>query len=149
MEDSSQSLQCLENLVWDFMDLHGFMSGRKAEVTLPAALTIFLVGHNKVQMKDIASTFNVSNSTVTDYVDYLENRGFVKRVRSEKDRREVYIQLTEKGWDWVRHSRQLTEDYLDRRLSKLTPEERKQFIALMHKIMESEEPPAGRAPAAD
>ena len=143
MEDETKSLQCLETFVWDFLDLHGFMNGRKAEVTLPAALTIFLVGHNKVQMKDIANTFNVSNSTVTDYVDYLENRGFVCRVRSEKDRREVYIQLTEKGWDWVRRSRKLTQEYFNHRLSNLTPEERGQFIALMHKFLDVEKRAVG------
>ena len=144
MEDETKSLQCLETLVWDFLDLHGFMNGRKAEVTLPAALTIFLVKHNrKVQMKDIANTFNVSNSTVTDYVDYLESRGFVARVRSEEDRREVYIQLTEKGWDWVRRSRKLTQEYFNQRLSNLTPEERGQFIALMHKFLDVDKPSVG------
>lgn len=142
MDETEKGLhQCMEHLIWDFLDLHGFTNGRKAEVTLLAALTIFLVGHNKIQMKDIASAFNVSNSTVTDYVDYLENRGFVKRVRSEKDRREVYIHLTEKGRDWIDHSRKLTWDYLDERLSRLTAEEREMFVSLMCKFMEIEEPP--------
>ena len=145
MEDSTKGLRCLETLVWDFLDLHGFMNGRKSEITLPAALTIFMVMHNKkVQMKDIANTFNVSNSTVTDYVDYLENKGFVIRVRNDKDRREVHIELTEKGQNWVLHSQKITQDFLDQHLSRLTPEERKQFISLIHKFMGTEEPRALR-----
>lgn len=143
MDDMNKGLnKCMERLIWDFLDLHGFTNGRKAEVTLMAALTMFLVRSGKTQMKDIASAFNVSNSTVTDYVDYLEHKGFVKRVRSEKDRREVYIQLTENGCDWIRRSRKLTCDYLNGRFSKLTPDERRTFVSLMNKIMDIEAPAA-------
>ncbi len=128
--------QGMERLIWDFLDLHGFTNGRRAEVTLMAALTLFLVKSGRTQMKDIAGAFNVSNSTVTDYVDFLENKGFVKRVRSEVDRREVHIRLTEKGQEWIRHSRKLTCDYLSERFTRLTPDERRTFFSLMCKMME-------------
>lgn len=142
MDDTNKGLhQCMERLVWDFLDLHGFLSGRKAEVTLLASLTMILVGRYRLQMKDLAGIFNVSSSTVTDYVDYLENRGYVKRVRSEKDRREVYIELTDIGKEWVSNNKKVSWEYLDERLGKLTSEERRMFISLMCKFMEIEEPP--------
>ena len=142
MDETESGLhECMEQLIWDFLDIHGFINSRKSEVTLLAALTILLVGHKKVQMKDIASAFNVSNSTVTDYVDYLESRDYVRRVRSEKDRREVYIQLTDKGQDWIKRSQNITWDYLDERLSLLTADERQQFVTLMCKFMNIAERP--------
>jgi DNA-binding MarR family transcriptional regulator len=139
MEDTNNCfIQDFEYLIWDFLDLHGFTNSRKAETTLMAALTMFLVQHGRTQMKDIASAFNVTNSTVTDYVDYLEKRDFVKRVRSDKDRREVYVQITEKGQDWIKRSRDLTEKYMETRLSRLTPEERRTFIYLINKVFEND-----------
>lgn len=140
MEDMDKGLiQYMERLMWDFMDLHGFTNGRKAEITLMAALALFLVQQGRTQMKDIANAFNVSNSTVTDYVDYLEKKGFVKRIRSEKDRREVYVQLTEKGQDWIDSSRDLTQNYIEERFSRLTPDERRIFTSLIYKLFEIKE----------
>lgn len=144
MDDMDKSLhRSLELLVWDFMDLHGFTNSRKAEITLMAALTMFIVQQGRTQMKDLANAFNVTNSTVTDYVDYLEKKGFVKRVRSDKDRREVYVQITEKGQDWIKHSKDITDNYMEARLSKLTPDERRTLIVLVNKIFENDEPYKG------
>ncbi len=136
MEDKDKVLrQCLEQLLLDFLDIHDFLNGRKAEITLVASIIMLMSVFQRLQMKDIAAIFNVSNSTVTDYINYLENKEFVKRVRSNEDRREVYIEVTGKGKDWISRNRQITWGYIDERMSRLSPEEQATFVSLLAKFM--------------
>ena len=135
MEDGNKDLnRCIEKLVWDFIDIHGFASGRKSEITLIASIIVFLASRKRIQMKEVAETLDVSNSTVTDYINYLENKGFVRRVRSDQDRREVFIEITETGKGWMARNKQTTMDYIEGCMSRLNPEEREAFIRLLVKF---------------
>jgi DNA-binding MarR family transcriptional regulator len=131
--------QCIERLFWDFIDIHEFMNGRKGEITLVASIIVLMASRKKLQLKDIASTLDVSNSTVTDYINYLENKEFVKRVRGEKDRREVFIELTDKGKGWILRNKQITRSYMDENMSRLDPEEQKTFVRLMSRFMRNDQ----------
>jgi DNA-binding MarR family transcriptional regulator len=136
MEDINKALhQCIEKLFWDFVDIHDFMNGRKGEITLVASIIVLMASRKRLQLKDIASTLNVSNSTVTDYINYLENKEFVKRIRGEKDRREVFIELTDKGKGWIQRNMKITRNYMDKNMSRLSPEEQATLVMLMSKFM--------------
>ena len=50
-------------------------------------------GH-EVMQKDIEKYFRISNPSVSGLISRLEQKGFVKRVRSEKDRRICHIVTT-------------------------------------------------------
>ena len=45
----------------------------------------------------IARQILVESSTVTGIIDRLEQKGFVQRIRSSKDRRKISIELTDSG----------------------------------------------------
>ncbi len=45
----------------------------------------------------IARHILVESSTVTGIIDRLEQKGFVKRIRSSQDRRKIFIELTDSG----------------------------------------------------
>ncbi len=45
----------------------------------------------------IARYILVESSTVTGIIDRLEQKGFVKRIRSSQDRRKIFIELTDSG----------------------------------------------------
>jgi DNA-binding MarR family transcriptional regulator len=45
----------------------------------------------------IARHILVESSTVTGVIDRLEQKGFVKRIRSSQDRRKIFIELTDSG----------------------------------------------------
>ncbi len=45
----------------------------------------------------IARRILVESSTVTGIIDRLEQKGFVKRIRSSQDRRKIFIELTDSG----------------------------------------------------
>ncbi len=45
----------------------------------------------------IARHILVESSTVTGIIDRLEQKGFVRRIRSSQDRRKIFIELTDSG----------------------------------------------------
>ena len=72
------------------------------------------LGGNK--MSDIAAKLNITVGSLTTSMNSLVKKGYVKRERSEKDRRVVFIQLTNKGRMAYHHHaefhRQMTEAVL-------------------------------------
>ena len=143
MTESPNNLHtCVEHIYWDLIDMHGIPKGRKNELTFVTGIIIQLADVMPLQMQNIASILNVSKSTVTDYVNYLEKREFVKRERGQEDRRDVFIVPTEKGKEWVEKSNGINFKYADEGMSRLTPEEQKVFLKLLEKFIgDVDEPP--------
>lgn len=69
-------------------------------------------------MSSIAKKLNVTVGTLTTAMNSLVNKKYVERQRNEKDRRVVYVKLTEKGVAAYRHHenyhRQMTQAILDK-----------------------------------
>lgn len=136
MEDVSSVLhKCLWQLLWDFLDIHDFIGGQKGELTIIPAIILIMASSQKISMKDITSTFNVSNSTTTAYVDQLEKKGFITRVRSKEDRRQVFIEVTKSGRDWIKRNKSISQDYLNKTISNLSSEEQKTLASLVLKMV--------------
>lgn len=56
------------------------------------------IGDVKVRnMSNIAKRLNITVGSLTTAMNSLVKKGYVDRIRSEEDRRVVYIELTEKG----------------------------------------------------
>lgn len=89
----------------------------------------------KMKMQDIARISGVTKSTATHYIDQLEKKGLVKRVREEGDRRDIYIELTKKGKQWVKTNDERMGSYLKERETKFTPEEWKTMISLLARLV--------------
>lgn len=51
--------------------------------------------------RDLANVLNLAPPTITPLINSLVKQAFVERVRSEADRRVVYIRLTEKGMTFL------------------------------------------------
>ena len=60
-------------------------------------ILVILYKYEKLTMKNIAEKIHRTKPTVTVLVNKLEEQGYVKRVKSDKDSRVTYIILTEKG----------------------------------------------------
>ena len=60
--------------------------------------------HEKKNMSAVAKALSVTVGTVTIAINNLVKKGYVKRVRSEKDRRIVLVSLSAKGeWAYNHH----------------------------------------------
>jgi len=90
---------------------------------------------DKISIHELSKRTLLSKSTLTSMLDRLEQTGFIKRVPSKKDRREILIQLTEKN-------KLLQEKYVDvsKNMTKIyyndfTVEEINNFENKLHKIL--------------
>jgi DNA-binding MarR family transcriptional regulator len=68
------------------------------EMTMPQGMVISILKRNGQMMKmtDLSRQLSLTNSTVSGIVDRLEKQKLVERVRSEEDRRIVYVKVSPK-----------------------------------------------------
>ena len=92
---------------------------------------------DNISIHELSKKTLLSKSTLTSMLDRLEQGGFIKRVPSKKDRREILIQLTEKN-------KVLQEKYVDvsKNMTKIyykdfTVEEINNFENKLQKILDN------------
>lgn len=113
----------------------GFDLGKKGDLSQVGGFIVYQCHFYRLRMKDLAEANKVSKSTMTQYIDGLEKKGYVRRVRGEKDRRDIYIEPTEKANAWVRETEKKIFTYAQGCLSRLAPGEQAQFLDLFNKFV--------------
>jgi DNA-binding MarR family transcriptional regulator len=104
-----------------------------------------LLGQEYVSLAALADVIYVTPSNLTGIIDRLESKGFVERVRGERDRRMTFVAITEEG---VRQAKDLPDPIEQRVAAGLTgcrPESVETLIAsleLLVGFMEAAEPAA-------
>ncbi|WP_339061128.1 MarR family transcriptional regulator [Tepidibacillus marianensis] len=69
----------------------------KLDLTMPQLKVVMLIMfHGKMTVGQLAENLDVSLPNITGIIDRLQQQGYVTRIHSEKDRRVVFIQSTEK-----------------------------------------------------
>ena len=74
-------------------------------------------------MSVIANKLNITSGTLTVNVNGLEKKGYIKRIRSQEDKRVVYIALTEKGKKAFYHHRDFHKKMIRAMVKELSEEE--------------------------
>lgn len=74
-------------------------------------------------MSAIAKKLNITVGSLTTAMNSLVNKGYVERHRSEKDRRVVFVRLTQKGIEAFRHHEDYHRQMTEAILNKLTEDE--------------------------
>ena len=74
-------------------------------------------------MSQVAKTLSVTVGTLTIAINNLVKKGYVERVRSEKDRRVVYISLSAKGRKAFSHHAKFHEEMIQATINGLSTEE--------------------------
>ncbi|WP_243098258.1 MarR family winged helix-turn-helix transcriptional regulator [Serpentinicella alkaliphila] len=93
-------------------------------------LTLLLVErYGQIIMSQIAEHINLPMSTTSGMVERLVKGGFLKRERSEEDRRIVVIALTEQGKGLVSKLKRIIHNYINKITEELTEE-----VQLLYKI---------------
>lgn len=81
------------------------------------------VGPEGGNMSSIAGKLRITVGSLTTSMNSLVKKGYVTRVRSEQDRRLVFIHLTEKGERAYRHHEEFHDQMTDAVLKFLSEEE--------------------------
>ncbi|GGM41798.1 MarR family transcriptional regulator [Paraliobacillus quinghaiensis] len=65
-------------------------------ITPPQMMIIFMLAEEKrLKVSEISKKMSLANSTVSGILDRLEKQDYIKRVRSESDKRVVYVEATD------------------------------------------------------
>lgn len=102
---------------------------------LDKAVLLYVAEHAGCGPTDVARFLGVPTTTLSSATDRLVKRGFLKRERIEADRRAVALSLSDAG---TACARGLVDAYRQLHLlmlSRLAPEERDPFIAMIGKIV--------------
>ena len=87
----------------------------------------------KSNVKEVGKTLLLDSSTLTPLLKKLENKGFITRVRSTIDERNLEIQITKKGRE-LKDKAKLIPEKIGKCIA-LSEEEATTLYALMYKIL--------------
>lgn len=96
---------------------------------------LFLDKKKEVTMTELVEYINTPMSTATGIVDRLVKSEYVKRARSETDRRIVVLALTEEGSQFIKNLKNLISEYVNMVIEDLTEEEKQFMVGIVLKML--------------
>jgi DNA-binding MarR family transcriptional regulator len=93
-----------------------------------------LYKRERLMITEMADWMNVRPATMSPIIDRMENNNLVTRTKDLKDRRIVFVELTEDGKRLVLDMETTWRQILASHLSRLTLEEQELIIALLEKF---------------
>jgi len=113
----------------------GISPGARSDLSAVESFIVYRCNFFDVNMKDIAQINGVVKSTVSYHIDALEKKDYVKRVRGDKDKRDIFVVPTGKAKAWIAEIERKVSDYVEQGVSRLTLEEQEQFVTLFSKFV--------------
>ncbi|MGN0161692.1 MAG: MarR family winged helix-turn-helix transcriptional regulator [Lachnospiraceae bacterium] len=86
---------------------------------------------NKPTVNEFAKFTNISSPNAAYKVNNLIKKGYLKKIQSKEDKREFYLEVTEKYLDYYNISYQYLKTVMDRVEERFSSEE----LAIMEKIL--------------
>lgn len=126
MEEISKSFKVVKMLkkVMDSIRQNMQHQFKEMHLTGPQGMLIgILAHHGKMKISDLSEKLALSNSTVSGIIDRLEKQGMVERIRSEEDRRVVYVSVTPEFKKSTREHFCEVEKSFEDMMNKADPEE--------------------------
>lgn len=116
----------------------------KLNLTFPQALTLSVMGaEGPMPISQLAERTGSANSTISGIVDRLEKLGLARRVRSESDRRVIFVQTTDRYEELKKKAETGVYEYFESLLAKLSQEDRDNIVRslkLLDKAVTEKEP---------
>lgn len=141
-ENITQEVYAIGVLFKQLFDKYNKLENKKylykdmKELTLIEINTIIVIGHNQEvkSMSQIAKALGVSFGTPTVTIDRLISKGYVERIRDEEDRRQVFVDLSDKGKDVYQSIIKLRNEITRMVFGVLDEEERESLISILSKV---------------
>lgn len=111
-------------------------------ITAPQGMVLGTLSKlGQVKISELSEKLGLSNSTISGIVDRLEKMEFVERIRSEEDRRVVYVKLAPK-FEAMHHGfHRRAEKNIESIMTKADPEDLDKIILgldTLRKLLENE-----------
>jgi len=100
--------------------------GVKHDLTFSQIEILGFIGHSgKRTMKEIADYLKITPPSVTTVIEEMEEKGLIKRINDKKDRRVIFITLTEKTKKTFTSIHKRKELIFKEMISRLTKKDQK------------------------
>ena len=87
-----------------------------------------------ISVSEIGVNINLSQSTVTNILDRLEKRGYIRRVRSEQDKRRVAVHLEEPGMEVIKADPSMLQEHFLERFLQLADWEQSAILSSLQRV---------------
>jgi len=85
-------------------------------------------------MRDVSDLLHITPPSATSLMNTLVNKGFIKRMSDENDRRSVKLQITPGGIELLKKSFKKKSAIIEQNINKLSEVEKKSFIDILNKL---------------
>lgn len=129
--------EILVKLFRDIMDIEGkaIITEEFKDISNNDMHIIEAIGiHEKKNMSTVAKELSVTIGTLTIAINSLVKKGYVERVRSEQDRRVVYISLTKKGEKAYRHHEEFHKKMIMATIDGLSEDEARVLVQALSNL---------------
>jgi DNA-binding MarR family transcriptional regulator len=116
------------------VDLHSRNLMESHGLTGPQTLILKALQDGRLNAGELASRVSLSQGTVTDILNRLELRSWVKRVRDSRDRRRVVVRITAAGLSKLEKSPPLLQESFIQRFNALKDWEQTQLLSSLQRI---------------
>lgn len=111
------------------------ISEQPYNLTITKFLILKFIGvSSKRMVAEISSNLKLTSGATTILLNQLEDDALIKRVRDQKDRRIVWIFLTEAGETLVNYVIEQRNLFWQDMLFALTPEEQDEYLRMLEKM---------------
>jgi MarR family transcriptional regulator, organic hydroperoxide resistance regulator len=101
---SMQIMMRLRQIIQE-MSRHSKQLQEKYKITLPQLICLNeIADHGPIAIGALTQIVFINNSTVTGIIDRLERRNLVHRVRISRDRRQVHVEITQAGRNFLENA---------------------------------------------
>ncbi|MFP4376261.1 MAG: MarR family winged helix-turn-helix transcriptional regulator [Spirochaetales bacterium] len=112
------------------MDIRSRYLAKTVGLTVPQLVVLRAIDeYDQIPIGRIADEVSLSQATVTNIVDRLEQRGLLRRERGGTDRRKVWLQVTTEGSALLAKSPDILDKEFVDAFEKLQPWEQSQILA--------------------
>ncbi|KTD34411.1 transcriptional regulator, MarR family [Legionella moravica] len=123
-EQRSKNIILALRKIMQQMDYHSRRLNKCYGLTIPQIVCLYEIYENgRMTISALSKKIYLSMSTIVGVIDRLEEKQFVNRTRDIEDRRIIYIDITEKGKEFVAAAPYLLHNRLNDNLQVLTEEE--------------------------
>lgn len=118
------------------IDLRSRQLMQQAGFTGPQLLVMQALAADELTAGELARRVSLSQGTVTSILDRLERRGLLQRVRSDTDRRRIFVSLTAEGRERLDAAPTLLQQRFIQRFVELRDWEQHQILASLQRLAE-------------
>ncbi|HHY36001.1 MAG TPA: MarR family transcriptional regulator [Firmicutes bacterium] len=108
----------------------------RGKISIPQFIVLkILHDFGRSSVSQMAAKLGITLSAVTSLGDGLVRASLVERVRDEKDRRVVWLQITAKGIELVRELERRRREEMERLASRLSPEQLEELVHILGRLV--------------